>query len=340
MSTGGTFKQKRQRQLMLDSRRVVQKVTDSKMSKLVNRDRISNLPQDLLHCILKRLPVHEAVRTSVLSKEWRRAWGMNTQLVLDKSFFSRLASNIDEDTHHSVFSRAVEQIFLGHVGCILRFALYIPSKLDQCLVALWIELLSKKGIRYLGLNNSENKACVCEVPSCLFDCVELIWLTLNTWILNSPLTCTSFTNLLEVRLKNVTFTADISFGAQLRYLMLEYCTGIQHLGCQFTKGNSLTDVFLSLRKREQINWQWFECTSKLRVLYLEFTSISNFNSKKPMNLIKVLSKLPSIHAFYASGFTLSVRKYKVLLMHFLLFFSFFYSCTRLVFDKIRILDIP
>ncbi|XP_031403582.1 F-box/FBD/LRR-repeat protein At1g13570-like [Punica granatum] len=50
-----------------------------------DQDRISCLPLDLIEMILRRLPLWEAVRTSVLSRRWRYAWTTLMEIVLDES---------------------------------------------------------------------------------------------------------------------------------------------------------------------------------------------------------------------------------------------------------------
>ncbi|XP_021717897.1 putative F-box/FBD/LRR-repeat protein At4g13965 [Chenopodium quinoa] len=45
-------------------------------------DRISNLPLDLTHKILEFLPLQEAVKTSVLSQNWRFKWTSIPQLII------------------------------------------------------------------------------------------------------------------------------------------------------------------------------------------------------------------------------------------------------------------
>ncbi|CAO2174122.1 unnamed protein product [Urochloa humidicola] len=48
-------------------------------------DRLSSLPDDLLHSILRDLPLKHAVRTSALSRRWARQWlsALATSPVLD-----------------------------------------------------------------------------------------------------------------------------------------------------------------------------------------------------------------------------------------------------------------
>lgn len=85
-------------------------------------DRISNLATDLIYLILKRLPVHDAVRTSILSTIWGSIWEMHPRLEFDETFFSRLASTKvfkkDKQTPLSEVSRTISSILLAHSGPI------------------------------------------------------------------------------------------------------------------------------------------------------------------------------------------------------------------------------
>ncbi|KAK1367650.1 hypothetical protein POM88_033742 [Heracleum sosnowskyi] len=273
---------------------------DSKILQLVERsDRITNLPQELLYCILERLSVRDAARTSVLSKQWRRKWGMKNNLVLDNLFFSQLTSKKDKDTHQSAFSRAVEMITLVHQGPLFNFHLYIPPKLDHCTISRWLQHFLNKRIRVLEITFSEKNAY--EIP--LFACEGLVELKLTTCVLTPLPKLRSFANLIRVTLVDISFCADISFGSQLKELFLHSCTGIQHLGCQFTNDNHLTN--LHLRKSEQIEWQWLERTKQLKVLSLALTTV-NPNMRMPVNLIKLLGNTPTIRELFLSGYTVEV----------------------------------
>ncbi|XP_017234582.1 F-box/FBD/LRR-repeat protein At1g13570 isoform X2 [Daucus carota subsp. sativus] len=262
-------------------------------------DRISNLPQELVHCILERLSVHDAARTSVLSKEWRCKWGMKNNLVLDKLFFLQLTANKDKDTHQSAFSRAVEMIILAHAGPLLSLNLFIPPKLDQFTVSRWLDHFLNKKVKVLEIFFSEKNAC--EIP--LFTCEGLVEFKLTTGTLTASPKLGSFDNLRRVELIDVSITADISFGSQLKELLLYGCTGIHNLGCQFTNSNNLT--YFILYKSEQIEWQWFKCTKQLKFLGLALTTV-NPNTRMPVDLIKLLGDTPSISHLYVNGYTVEV----------------------------------
>ncbi|KAK1367654.1 hypothetical protein POM88_033746 [Heracleum sosnowskyi] len=278
------------------------KTTNAKRTRFDSNDdtdRISNLHQDVVECILEHLSVHDAAKTSVLSKEWRNKWGMKNNLVLDEAFFFKVTSNKDKDAYLSVFVRAIEMIILVHKGPILSFSLYIPSELDQCIVSRWMEHFLNKSIKVLEITNSENN--VYEVP--LFICEGLVELRLTAMILNPLPKPGSFTNLIKVQLNNISITAELSFGSQLKILYLYACTGIQYLSCQFTNANNLTQLLLC--ESEQIQWRWFECTKQLQGFGLALTN-ANPSTRKPINLINLLSKTSTITEVFLSGYTVEV----------------------------------
>ncbi|XVE91728.1 hypothetical protein REPUB_Repub01dG0036000 [Reevesia pubescens] len=62
------------------------------MQGMKNSGRISDLPEDIIKCILARLPIQDVVRTSILSRHWRYKWTTIPVLVFD-----------DEAIHHSTF---------------------------------------------------------------------------------------------------------------------------------------------------------------------------------------------------------------------------------------------
>ncbi|EOA26100.1 hypothetical protein CARUB_v10019522mg, partial [Capsella rubella] len=61
---------------------------------VVNEDRISELPEDLLLHILSSLPTEDAIATSVLSKRWRSLWKLVPNLEFDSEYHRDFSENV------------------------------------------------------------------------------------------------------------------------------------------------------------------------------------------------------------------------------------------------------
>ncbi|XP_071695471.1 F-box/FBD/LRR-repeat protein At1g13570-like [Rutidosis leptorrhynchoides] len=90
-------------------------------------DRISTLPQPIIDTILCLLPIEDAVRTSILSRDWRYRWTTIPEL-----FFDEVMIGAEQ------FFDAVNQVLLLHQGPLLKFSLIedeirdeIGDELDQ-----------------------------------------------------------------------------------------------------------------------------------------------------------------------------------------------------------------
>ncbi|KAJ0432731.1 putative leucine-rich repeat domain superfamily, F-box-like domain superfamily [Helianthus annuus] len=65
-------------------RRKQPKVKGKRLPKVERVDRITTLPQAIVETILCLLPIEEAARTSVLSREWRYKWTTIPKLEFDQ----------------------------------------------------------------------------------------------------------------------------------------------------------------------------------------------------------------------------------------------------------------
>ncbi|KAK1387449.1 F-box domain-containing protein [Heracleum sosnowskyi] len=266
-------------------------------------DRISNLPRELITSILAWLPVYDVAKTSILSKAWRDIWCTHPYLVLGVGFHFKKISKGDTNTdrHRSEFLRVFDMIFSVNTGPVLYFHLYVPRPFCNCHISMWIRKLTDKGVRSIDIEFE--KKCGYILFSALFDCADLTRLKLANLILGPPLKSRTFTNLTIVRLDRTSIPLHMSFGAQLQDLHLLCCSEIEHLDCQFTNSNNLRR--LCIYKSTTIEWRWFECTSKLEALSLVLTT-ANSNIKKVINLVKLISKIPSLHSFFVDGPSLVV----------------------------------
>lgn len=125
---------------------------------------------------------------------------------------------------------------------------------------------------------------------------------LTNCILNPPLRFRGFCNLISVQLEDVVITADMSFGTQLEKLELTECTGIKHLGCQFTYNNNLTRLIIT--DGGEIDFGWFECIQKVE--FLAVRGVSNSRNEF-INFNKLFANVPKINTLGIDGFFLEVQ---------------------------------
>ncbi|MFS8031596.1 putative FBD domain, leucine-rich repeat domain superfamily, F-box-like domain superfamily [Helianthus anomalus] len=119
----------------------------SKVQRL-SLDRISTLPQTIIETILCLLPIEEAARTSILSREWRFKWTTIPKLVFSYSTVERPSSEnrlslIDWDKTHDSWRcklfYAIHQVLLLHQGPIHEFTLDADDnffEIDQIILHL------------------------------------------------------------------------------------------------------------------------------------------------------------------------------------------------------------
>ena len=113
----------------------------------LSMDRISSLPPTIIESILCLLPIQEAARTSVLSKEWRYIWTKIPKLVFDEDTLvvstNENQLSVMEENYKTPslrkdmnlmckFFYAIYQILLAHQGPILEFTLAVFA-VDSCI---------------------------------------------------------------------------------------------------------------------------------------------------------------------------------------------------------------
>ncbi|KAL8156685.1 hypothetical protein AgCh_001691 [Apium graveolens] len=93
-----------------------------KIAKQDEGDRLSSLPDDILHQILSFLGTRQAVQTSVLSKQWRHVWTTTSSLSFDwyDQLFPYTHSGIIKFMEHVLSNRNHET----PVSCFKLFAVY------------------------------------------------------------------------------------------------------------------------------------------------------------------------------------------------------------------------
>ncbi|XP_071717827.1 putative F-box/FBD/LRR-repeat protein At4g13965 [Rutidosis leptorrhynchoides] len=136
---------------------------------MAEEDRISNLPDDIIHHILSFLDLKYAMQTSALSKKWKLVWTFLPQLNLDSYKFSTI----------SHFNKFVKHALLHRNNLIEVSALELRCR------ALVTNYTFKRIVNYADLHNVRRLNLVWtttkdhEFPEFLFSCRALEDLTLE-----------------------------------------------------------------------------------------------------------------------------------------------------------------
>ncbi|XP_071713047.1 F-box/FBD/LRR-repeat protein At1g13570-like [Rutidosis leptorrhynchoides] len=179
------------------------------VSKLSTKDDIiSSMPDIVITHILNLLPIQDAVRTSILARNWRFKWTTLTQLVFDEDFVEYLLRLYVEGNDNWYDERIISNLLIHLKGPITKFFLHVPNEKELNVKDLhhWVLILSRKGIMELTLENCNGREI--ELPTYLSSCLELTHLKLYNCHFHSVPTFGSFPNLLSLDLSWVTFASD------------------------------------------------------------------------------------------------------------------------------------
>ncbi|KAJ0683233.1 putative F-box domain, leucine-rich repeat domain superfamily, F-box-like domain superfamily [Helianthus annuus] len=229
-----------------------------KVSKVAPGGIISSMPDNVVTNILDRLPLQDAVRTSILSRNWRFKWTMLSQLVFDYNFYKYLLKVEGRVT----YERIINRLLLHLKGVIRKFVLHTDvgrRYLDDEDIDQWIFFLSRQGIKDLTICNDDGP--LLNLPTHLFSCLELRHLKLDCYCFDPPASFRGFPNLLSLELRNVQFESGevVKFFSQ--------CPALTNLKILT---HSLYNLYDKLVIKSSIIFDLLGVLPKLQELYLEF----------------------------------------------------------------------
>ncbi|KAL3634951.1 hypothetical protein CASFOL_022005 [Castilleja foliolosa] len=138
----------------------------------ITTDRLSQLPQPILHQILSLLPQKDAIRTSVLSKSWRYLW--HGRLNVE---FSDLYHCIKRKNEFWPFLDKTLQRYLDQNLSLQKFLVDTRFPVDCVLLQKWIPIvIMNMGVKSLNLIS---RCTVFPVPSVVFQSESLVELYLD-----------------------------------------------------------------------------------------------------------------------------------------------------------------
>ncbi|XVF78328.1 hypothetical protein PTKIN_Ptkin14bG0123400 [Pterospermum kingtungense] len=135
-------------------------------------DKISNLPDDLLHRILLFLPTKQVVATSVLSKRWVRLWTLVPTLDFDDADLCRSDVQAKMKFMHFVY----RVLLLNKARCIEKFRLLCYRIYGHSCVQTWIFSAMERDLQEVDILANEE---LLKLPSDLFLMKKLKILKLN-----------------------------------------------------------------------------------------------------------------------------------------------------------------
>uniref|UniRef100_A0ACD5XVV7 Uncharacterized protein n=1 Tax=Avena sativa TaxID=4498 RepID=A0ACD5XVV7_AVESA len=127
-------------------------------------DLLTSLPAHLLDCILTRLDLRDTVRTSALSRAWRRRWEALPYLPL---------SFVDKRGTAPV---AVDHVLVRYPGHISDFSFVLGAH-SVTRIADWLIALSNRGVKSINLQYSSSSSF--NLHSSVFLCTQLVYLELH-----------------------------------------------------------------------------------------------------------------------------------------------------------------
>ncbi|KAF7116886.1 hypothetical protein RHSIM_RhsimUnG0011600 [Rhododendron simsii] len=166
-------------------------------------DIINNLPRNVLEGILVCLTIQDAVRTNVLSRNWRYIWTTLPKLVFDDNFCRGSVIRATSDK----LMMTIYKVLLLHHGPILKFTLTLAN-LESCPEINQLTfLVSNNGIREFTLHVRKGEPY--RLPSTLFSCLRLEYLNLSSCVFKPPPSFKGFTMLLSPELYEVVIAGDV-----------------------------------------------------------------------------------------------------------------------------------
>ncbi|CAH9096380.1 unnamed protein product [Cuscuta epithymum] len=145
---------------------------------MARRDRISQLPEDVLDHILGLLPIQQAAKIAVLSTVWRDLWTTLTQLCFDCHFFeyfNRKYRRASKYVRKSSALYVITKILLQHKGTIRKCVIHLSLSGDLIVRSRsfdfdqWLHLVTFKGVEEFHLRFGR----AYKLPNCIFLCSTL-----------------------------------------------------------------------------------------------------------------------------------------------------------------------
>ncbi|XP_038688528.1 F-box/LRR-repeat protein At4g14103-like isoform X1 [Tripterygium wilfordii] len=203
-----------------------------------DKDRISQLPDSLLHHILSFLPTKDAVMTCVLSTRWQDLWMSVTNLD-----FKCYGYYKKEDKSNNSFTNFVERVLLFHSSNIIRFCLDYGDSLDASRVNSWISAAVRRRVQEFRLSIHTQSVLWLPRNLCTSKMLTELKISASCELKLPSIICLS--NLKRLHLLHVTFLDDLS--VHRLFSGLPVLEDLRLCSCRWSKINHVTISLPNLR---------------------------------------------------------------------------------------------
>ncbi|GLJ10417.1 hypothetical protein SUGI_0127870 [Cryptomeria japonica] len=181
-------------------------------------DAFYTLPDSLISFILSKMPIRDAVKSSILSKRWRFLYTQMPELTLAPHLILGSASTSLNPLFMSRVETIVSNILLLHTRNLKGFHLHSTwldsnewlhfSRENVC---RWVRYVSTSNLQHLTLyDRTTFPECLHVIPPpALFSCSDLVTLKLHDYVLTSfPINFNGFPHLVTCHLRYVQMTDE------------------------------------------------------------------------------------------------------------------------------------
>ncbi|KAJ0445103.1 putative F-box domain, FBD domain, leucine-rich repeat domain superfamily [Helianthus annuus] len=194
----------------------------------LNSDIISSLPLNIIEYILTRMPLRDALRTSVLSKKWRYTWRGMPKLVFTDDMVTMSSNHLCRELKKYKLVYAIFHVLMLHNGPeTLVFDCSVGKLHLESDIALIISYLARRTkVKKLFFGSDDRSY---KLPVSFFSLQGLECVHLYDCILEPPLTFNGFSSLTIFRIW------DVDVSAQKLQQFLSKCPQLVNLrlaGCQ------------------------------------------------------------------------------------------------------------
>jgi hypothetical protein len=231
------------------------KVKDPGQEKV--EDKISNLPDEVLICILSFLHTKEAVSTSTLSKRWNSLW----------TFLPTLSASIYKPGLGEIENRFldfVDKVLIGHKMPFLEKINISSTYLDNTRITSWISAAAKQDVCTLKLSSKYCEEPLCSLPSCLFTMNKIVKLFLDFSLrLSFPFVSDCFPNLKKLVLCRLMYEDDKSIQN-----LISSCPVLEKFYLNRFGFDGLKDVNVSSRSLKTLSFGVYELVEEEELDYV------------------------------------------------------------------------